>query len=53
MSLNLNALETSFDLIAPRGEELMDEFYTRPGRSSTSSAHGMSHAAPCPSTARS
>ena len=29
MTLDLNALETSFDLIAPRGEELMDEFYTR------------------------
>jgi hemoglobin-like flavoprotein len=29
MSLNLNALETSFDLIAPRGDELMDEFYGR------------------------
>ena len=29
MSLNLNALETSFDLIAPRGDELMDEFYAR------------------------
>jgi hemoglobin-like flavoprotein len=29
MSLNLNALETSFDLVAPRGDELMDEFYAR------------------------
>jgi nitric oxide dioxygenase len=29
MSLNLNALETSFDLIAPKGDELMDEFYGR------------------------
>ena len=29
MSLNLQALETSFDLIAPRGDELMDEFYSR------------------------
>jgi hemoglobin-like flavoprotein len=29
MSLDLHALETSFDLIAPRGEELMDEFYDR------------------------
>jgi len=27
MTLNLQALETSFDLIAPRGDELMDEFY--------------------------
>ena len=27
MSLDLEALETSFDLIAPRGDELMDEFY--------------------------
>jgi hemoglobin-like flavoprotein len=27
MSLNLEALETSFDLIAPRGDELMDSFY--------------------------
>jgi hemoglobin-like flavoprotein len=29
MSLNVNALETSFDLVAPRGDELMDEFYCR------------------------
>src|SRR5919201_6572836 len=29
MDLNLDALEASFDLIAPRGEELMDEFYAR------------------------
>ena len=29
MSLALEALETSFDLVAPRGEELMDEFYAR------------------------
>src|SRR5262249_50491926 len=29
MSLDLDALETSFDLVAPRGDELMDEFYTR------------------------
>jgi hemoglobin-like flavoprotein len=29
MSLDLDALETSFDLLAPRGEELMDEFYSR------------------------
>jgi globin len=29
MSLNLEALETSFDLVAPRGDELMDEFYSR------------------------
>jgi hemoglobin-like flavoprotein len=28
-SLNLEALETSFDLVAPRGDELMDEFYSR------------------------
>jgi methyl-accepting chemotaxis protein len=27
--MNLTALETSFDLIAPRGDELMDEFYAR------------------------
>jgi nitric oxide dioxygenase len=27
MSLNLTALETSFDLVAPRGDELMDAFY--------------------------
>ena len=27
--MNLAALETSFDLIAPRGDELMDEFYAR------------------------
>ena len=29
MSLDLEALETSFDLLAPRGDELMDEFYAR------------------------
>jgi hemoglobin-like flavoprotein len=29
MSLDLKALETSFDLVAPRGDELVDEFYTR------------------------
>jgi len=29
MSLNLEALETSFDLVAPRGDELMAEFYAR------------------------
>jgi hemoglobin-like flavoprotein len=29
MSLNVNALETSCDLVAPRGDELMDEFYSR------------------------
>jgi hemoglobin-like flavoprotein len=29
MSLDLDALETSFDLVAPRGDELMDEFYDR------------------------
>jgi hemoglobin-like flavoprotein len=29
MELDLHALETSFDLIAPRGEELIDEFYAR------------------------
>jgi len=29
MSLDLEALETSFDLVAPRGDELMDEFYLR------------------------
>src|SRR5262245_31485059 len=29
MNLDLQALETSFDLIAPRGDELMDEFYSR------------------------
>ena len=29
MSLDLEALETSFDLIAPRGNELMDVFYAR------------------------
>src|SRR4051794_934603 len=27
--MNLDALETSFDLIAPRGDELMDIFYGR------------------------
>ena len=29
MTLDLETLETSFDLIAPRGEELVDTFYTR------------------------
>jgi hemoglobin-like flavoprotein len=29
MPLDLEALETSFDLIAPRGDELMDVFYAR------------------------
>jgi hemoglobin-like flavoprotein len=29
MSLELDALETSFDLLAPRGEQLMDIFYAR------------------------
>lgn len=27
--MNLHALETSFDLIAPRGDELMDVFYDK------------------------
>jgi hemoglobin-like flavoprotein len=29
MDLNLHALEESFDLVAPLGDELMDEFYSR------------------------
>jgi hemoglobin-like flavoprotein len=29
MALDIDALETSFDLIAPRGDELMDAFYRR------------------------
>jgi hemoglobin-like flavoprotein len=29
MHLDLQALETSFDLVAPRGGELVDEFYRR------------------------
>jgi hemoglobin-like flavoprotein len=29
MNLDLDTLETSFDLIAPRGEELVDIFYSR------------------------
>jgi hemoglobin-like flavoprotein len=29
MSLDLTSLETSFDLVAPRGDELMSEFYAR------------------------
>jgi hemoglobin-like flavoprotein len=29
MNLNLEALEESFDAVAPRGDELMDEFYGR------------------------
>lgn len=29
MELNLPALQNSFDLVAPQGERLMDEFYAR------------------------
>jgi methyl-accepting chemotaxis protein len=29
MSLDLDALETSFDLVAPQGDALMDAFYAR------------------------
>jgi len=29
MALDIDALETSFDLLAPRGEELVDTFYER------------------------
>jgi len=29
MSLDLEALETSFDLMAPRGDDVMDAFYAR------------------------
>ncbi|HZO60808.1 MAG TPA: globin family protein [Solirubrobacterales bacterium] len=29
MGLDVHALETSFDLIAPQGDELMDTFYAR------------------------
>jgi Globin len=29
MNLNLEALEESFDAVAPRGDELMEEFYGR------------------------
>jgi methyl-accepting chemotaxis protein len=29
MQLDLETLETTFDLVAPRGEELMDVFYAR------------------------
>jgi hemoglobin-like flavoprotein len=29
MHLDLDTLETSFDLVAPRGDELVDVFYTR------------------------
>lgn len=29
MNLDLEALETSFDLVAPRGDELMDAFYAK------------------------
>ena len=29
MSLDLHALETSFDIVAPRGDDLMDVFYAR------------------------
>jgi len=29
MTLDIDALETSFDLVTPRGDQLMDEFYAR------------------------
>jgi len=29
MALDIDALETSFDVVAPRGDELVDEFYSR------------------------
>jgi methyl-accepting chemotaxis protein len=29
MTLDVDALETSFDLVAPRGDELVDTFYAR------------------------
>jgi hypothetical protein len=29
MSLDLESLETSFDLVAGRGDELMDDFFAR------------------------
>jgi methyl-accepting chemotaxis protein len=29
VNLDLEALETSFDLVAPRGDELMDVFYAK------------------------
>ena len=29
MALDLDALETSFDLVAPRGDELVETFYSR------------------------
>ena len=29
MNLDLDTIETTFDLVAPRGQELMDVFYTR------------------------
>jgi hemoglobin-like flavoprotein len=29
MNLRLRALETSFDLVAPRGDELINQFYSR------------------------
>ena len=29
MNLDLDTIETTFDLVAPRGDELMDEFYAR------------------------
>jgi hemoglobin-like flavoprotein len=29
MNLDLDTIETTFDLVAPRGEELMDVFYAR------------------------
>ena len=29
MHLDLDALETSFDLVAPRGDDLVDDFYAR------------------------
>ena len=29
MALDINSLETSFDLIAPRGDEVVEDFYNR------------------------
>ena len=47
--MDLDALETSFDLVAPRGDELMEIFYARPVRGR---AGGASRCSPARDMAR-
>jgi hemoglobin-like flavoprotein len=64
--MDLQSLETSFDLVAPRGDDLVDTFYARlfaaepdvrplfdGTDSSGSSGAGTGNTAPTPSTTRS